>query len=132
MLLNIRTFDAAQDLSLLNAWADRHALEDIDPALLPRLGLIASVEGAPVAVGFLTSTDTCSAIVEYLVSDPLAPSASRALAIDGLLHDLLTHARVLGFKRVWCITKYESIVNRAKALGGEILEPSMVLLGRSL
>lgn len=80
---------------------------------LPKHGYIVSL----VAAGFLVSTDTCSCILDFYVTNPGVDKEIRTKAIYEITKALLWDAYELGFSKVLCRSQARTIKDAAKELG---------------
>lgn len=83
------------------------------PHTLPKVGFISP----GVAAGFLYQTDSCVAIIDGYISNPVLNRADRDEALDEVTQALLNKAKELGFTHVKCETKLTSIGARAERHG---------------
>lgn len=63
---------------------------------LPRVGFIQDDVGA----GFLIHTDTPYAFIDLMISNPDADKASRQKVMDEIAHQLICHAKMIGFRGI--------------------------------
>jgi hypothetical protein len=93
------------DLEAVNVWLSARALP---PLALDSLPLHGWIEPA-VAVGFLYLTDSVVGLAETFVANPECSQETRKLALDSILEAVIACARSLGVKRLFGMTRLESV-----------------------
>lgn len=102
-----------EDYPTLKKWLGDRNLGDIPKDYLPEVGLI--VPG--LAVGFLLTTDTPLAFLEYFVSNPLANQDDRQEAIYQIAKELIEYAKHIGVEIVQMNSTAKTIIDQAVNLG---------------
>lgn len=97
---------------------------------LPKTGYIVLMNGHPIAAGFLRRLEGGYAQIDGLTSNPHFGSRIRHEAIDLVVENLISDAKTLKLKGILALTKEQSIVNRAKDKGFQVVE--QVVLAISL
>jgi hypothetical protein len=108
----MREYDT-EDYQQIKEWFQKRNMGYPSPKSLPKIGFI--VDG--LASGFLIQTDTCIAVIDFLISDPESELSKRRLALDQISESLLSAALRLGYSGVKCTTIYEPVAKRAKDYG---------------
>jgi len=103
-----------EDLDELNRWYAAHGAGPVPGRTVPEFGLIVP----DVAAGHLYRTDSDIALIDGLVTNPEASSATRHEALTGIVGGLLAEARRTGCARVLAFTKHDTIRRRAMDLHG--------------
>lgn len=112
MLGNMRdyTFDDYQEVC---RWFRDRGMTTPKPSDLPLTGKIIPF----VAVGFLLKTDTTACVLDFFVTNKDANMMARGRAIDTITRALILEAKKLGFKRVRCDSRIDTIKKKAVSLG---------------
>ena len=100
------------DLAEINAWLEARKLKQLEPAALPKFGVIEP----GVMAGFLVDTDCNVVMLDHFVSNPAIPRRSVSNAVDQAVLCLCIAAKNKG-KRVLVISKRRSILRRAARWG---------------
>lgn len=69
-----------------------------------------------LAAGFLITSDTPTAVLDFFISNPVANKKLRQEAIFQIAKALMEEAKIQKYQRVLCRTKIESIKSAAKDL----------------
>ena len=80
---------------------------------LPLVGYVMPGVGA----GFLISTDTKTAIIDYMITNKHAAPILRGRALDRIPKALINRAKKLGFSSVLCDSQLDTIKRKAISLG---------------
>ncbi len=110
--MSVRPYSPEQ-YCLIEYWHTLRGIGCPPKAALPRVGVIAN----NLAAGFLYQTDSCFAIIDGYIANPVSDKAERDAALDAVTLALLEKAKELGFTHVKCETKLPSIGARATRLG---------------
>jgi len=80
---------------------------------LPMVGFVCP----GIAAGFLIATDTKTAVIDFLVTNPSAQKIHRGKAIDKIARALISYAKKQGYNFIKCDSKIDSIHRKAFELG---------------
>jgi hypothetical protein len=95
---------------------------------LPKNGYIVLMNGHPIAAGFLRRLEGGYAQIDGLTSNPHFGSQIRHKAIDLVVEHLISDAKTLKLKGILALTKEQSIVNRAKDKGFQVVEQTVLAI----
>lgn len=101
------------DTAQIKQWLHDRRLEPFPYAFLPDTGFIVD----DVACGFLLTTNSKIAYLEFFFSNPNAPKDKRREAIKNIASALITYAKANKYKIIRIDSKVESILNTAKSIG---------------
>lgn len=86
--------------------------------MLPRTGVIISIDGEDICAGFLYQTDSKMAWVEYIISNfEYKDRENRKKAIEFLINVLSELAKDNGFKYLYTSLKNKSLIERYENCG---------------
>lgn len=80
---------------------------------LPKYGFVIPGVGA----GFLISTDTKTAVIDFMITNKKAQKIYRTNAVDKISRALISKARKLGFTSIKCDSQLAAIKEKALSLG---------------
>jgi hypothetical protein len=118
----------AADLETLNAWL---ILNNHPPTVfedLPTLGFVAQQKETPVAVGFLNMCEGRRAVLEGLSTNPYADSDTRHFAINSIVEQIISAARLLGVYHLIAWTIDDNILKRSENFGFKIAPHKFIAL----
>jgi hypothetical protein len=115
MTFTIKKYEP-QDHALLAEWWTAWGWPVIIPSWLPDFGLIVSLDDVPIFAGFLIETNTCNAIIEWVISNP-AKKEGREQAKEILLSLLSDYAGKRGYYNVFLMTPSKHLINTAEKQG---------------
>lgn len=105
------------DYPQLCKWWLNRGMPIIPYDVLPTYGLI----GKDVAAGFLISTDSSVAILDFFISNPVSDRCERDKILDKITRGLIARGKQQGFKVLKADTSIKSIAERAKKHGFECI-----------
>ena len=100
----MRIFDP-DDYKIIQDWFYGHHMQAPLASYLPNIGFIEDYYCA----GFLVQTDTPIALIDFVVTNPVAQLRARAEAVHSIIDTLIKEAKRRGFKAVKCDTQKRSI-----------------------
>lgn len=103
----IRTYEK-KDYETLCKWWDAWKWPSIPEKFLSDIGIISN----DTAAGFLYTTNSAIAWIEWLVSDPLVPATRRSDAVDEVIMMLTEIAVARDFKAIFTSTNKDSLEQR--------------------
>lgn len=112
VVVGLRPF-AAGDLAELNRWYEKRRLSAVPGTMLPKLGLFAP----GVAAGFLYRTDSSVALIDGLVTNPVAPLRVRREAVAAIVDGLRSLAKERGVSHLVAMTERRSTRRVAERAG---------------
>lgn len=115
---------------LLTHWWKGWGLPEIPLEYLSNTGLVISDEGLASCMGFIYSTNSALAWMEFLTADPLLSAEKRSLAVDLLIEKLCEMAKKMGFKSVLTTTVKPSLIQRCTGLGFRVSDENVTHLVR--
>lgn len=105
------------DLDEINSWYRERSCDQQSHGDLPDIGYI--VHG--VAAGFLYKTDSNKCMIESMITNPAASKKDRHDALDAITVEILSHAKLCGFKQIFGLTKCNMLTNGAQNVHGFLL-----------
>ncbi len=123
----IREFKQS-DYQEVRQWWEGHKWPAIPLSALPKTGLI--VEG--VCAGWLYSTDSSIAWMEWIVSNPLSDKTLRDASLNTLIENLLGKAKESGFTQVFTSVNHPKLIERYQNNGFTIEDRNVTHMIRSL
>jgi hypothetical protein len=86
--------------------------------MLSSIGIIVSLDGVDIVCGWLYTTNSAMAHVEFIVSNPEVRDRDvRAAAIIGLINELCISAKELGYKYAYTTLVNKNLQNKFKDYG---------------
>jgi hypothetical protein len=110
-----------EDLGQINGWLEARGWPVLTESVLPRTGFIVD----ETAVGFLYKTDSSLCWMEWLVTNPSAPSEHRDKALDGVIEHLTSEAKMWGARAVFTSVSDAGLIERYKKHGFHESETAM-------
>lgn len=105
------------DHSMLSEWWKDHGWPTIPLSFLPKLGIVVYVNFIPCAIGFLYTTNSDIAIMEWIVTNKKASAFDRSSALDTLIEELTHRAKEAGFKAVMTFLRHPRLMDRVAGHG---------------
>lgn len=116
--MKIRYFNAKEDYEFLKQWWLRHGKVAPDLEFLSDIGIVyIDDDERPVAAGFIYTTNSKMALLEYLVTDPLAPIFKRGIAVKQLIKFGIEESKRNGAKVIITSVKNKKLINFYKKIG---------------
>jgi hypothetical protein len=115
--LVIRPFSVLRDYACIKRWWAAHKWQSVPVPMLPKTGLVAEASDKPLAAGFIYSTDSGIAWLEWIVSDPQSDKLVRNKALNALIDALVKLAGERGFKAVFTSSNHPKLMERYQELG---------------
>lgn len=119
-----------EHLGTLLEWLELRGLSFDLAKDLPQIGYVAFKETQPIAMAFLRICEGDMAMIDGLISNPVASSADRHVALDEVISELIKEAKTLGIKSLLAYSIDEGTIKRACRQGFET-KPN-ILLGMKL
>lgn len=119
--MNIRAY-TNEDFSELNDWYRARGAK-IQERYLPQYGFI--VEG--IAAGFLMQTDCPVCFLEPFISNPSATKHDRDRALNLILNQLVSLARLQEYELIYGVSTSKTMVDRSINTGFQIQDISTVV-----
>lgn len=110
------------DYALICSWWTKRGFPCIAAALLPQNGVIVDEKAA----GFLYSTDSGVAWLEWVVSDP--DSAPTGEAVQQVVYELVEAAKQLGFSVILTTTNHAGLIAKYTKAGFTVGDVEMTNL----
>lgn len=114
-------------LCLLNSQKSPE-LETIKSSSTPKIGFIAEIQGAPVAMGFLRMVEGGYAQIDGLTSNANLSAPLRNAGVSTVVDALLDKAKSMKLKGIISFTQDNSVIRRAKLLGFRALQHTVIVL----
>ena len=108
-----------EDYNLVASWWEKRGFPKIPAHLLPTNGVIVEER----AVGFLYSTDSGIAWLEWIVSDPDQRGETDAVSV--VIETLVQAAKQLGFSVVFSSLHNERLINKYTKAGFDVGDVGM-------
>lgn len=116
-LMKITPFIAAEHYPTLSAWWRDQRWPPVPLDMLPELGLVVTDDHEAHAAGWLYTTNSPIALIEWLVGNPNSSHETRGQALDTLIEALTRAAHSRGFRHVWSSLVHDRLIERYKRLG---------------
>ena len=107
---------------------DYDGISDITMRTLPKIGYIATMNGTPIAAGFLRRVEPCYAQLDTLCSNKHFGSIIRHAGISKVVTELLDEAKRLKLEGVIAHTEDEGILARAKSIGFHVIPQTIIAI----
>ena len=107
---------------------DYKGFDDITAESLPKIGFMASIDGTPVAVGFLRRLEGGYAQLDTLVSNGNLSSELRHEGVSALVDSLIQAAKDLKLKGIVAHTQDQGVLKRALSLGFRVVQQAIIAL----
>jgi hypothetical protein len=104
MMNRLRAFSYKEDAPTINEWGKAHAFPLPPEECLPPIGYIAN----EAAVGFLYTTDSKLAWMEWVFADPKKPKEERKVALDTLIEYLSAVAEDKGCLAIFSASGFKA------------------------
>jgi len=111
--MKVERYDPQLHRAWLRDWLDWHDERPLAPELLPPTGFVVP----ELAMGFLYGTDSKMALIEVLISNPMASRELRSQALDAVVEAIIAEAQARGFTRLLGYTALPAVVGRAERHG---------------
>ena len=105
--MNIRPYNFG-DYPEVSSWWKAHDWPVLDPKMLSEEGLV--VEG--LCAGWLYKTNSCIALLEWVVGNPEADKMARSEALDLLITKAKKMAKDQGYTLLFTFTSHPALVTR--------------------
>lgn len=110
--MRIKLFDAEKDYSDLCSWWKAQNWPSIERDFLSKTGIIVENDKDKLCAGFLYTTDSSFAIMEFIIGNPEVPKDERGKALDMLINELSKEAKKQGFKALFTMTNHSKLIDR--------------------
>ncbi len=94
--MNVRQFEE-KDYSMFTTWWKAHGWEEIPPQMLSPDGIVIEEDGKALCGGWVISTNTQTALFEWIVKNPEVKGKQAAEALDALIRTLKALAKRRGY-----------------------------------
>jgi len=101
--MKIRSFDKEKDYETLYEWWDDWGLLKHHPNALSENGIVISKENVDICSGFLYSTDSHIAWIEFITMNKKATKEQRKGVLEKIMETLVKKAKDMGFKIVMAL-----------------------------
>ena len=101
------------DYPTISKWATAQHFPILPPEYLPQHGLLYS----DTAVGFLYMTDSKISWMEWIITNPEAPSADRNRALNEIVSGLIDTAQRNGSTVIFTSVEHEGLIGRYEEFG---------------
>ena len=97
----------------INKWYNKYFGKNLHKSYLPIHGIVAEIEGEPVAACWLIQTDIPICYTDLWVCDPAANKKDRDQALESLILGLEVLAKGLGYASIACDIRIGKLRSRA-------------------
>ena len=97
----------------INKWYNKFYGKNLYKSYLPIHGIVAEIDGVPIAACWLVQTDTPICITDLWVCDPEASKKDRDNALETLIIGLEVLAKGLGYASIMCDITIPKLKSRA-------------------
>tara|TARA_R110002167_G_scaffold163968_1_gene360833 strand:+ start:81 stop:488 length:408 start_codon:yes stop_codon:yes gene_type:complete len=125
MKLNIRMLEDSDWNTLVKWWAAWPEWPTPPKDFLPdngKGGFMVEKEGQPIVAGFLYTTNSKVALLEFIISNPEYREKDRGEAIELLINGAETVSKKQGIKYIFCIGSNKKLIETHKKLGYSVDE----------
>jgi len=109
----------------LVSWWLNHDWPSIPLNYLPKTGVVIYGKEVPVCAGFLYSTDSDVAIIEWIISNPHTAKLERRAALVLLIEALCQEAKNRGFKSVFTFASHPRLIEELDSAGFVVTDRGM-------
>lgn len=116
----------AEDYKRIKHWFEDQGYEAQPSAVLPPVGMIASVDGEETACAWLYTSDGGCGVgfLHFVATNPDSPVSHRAIALRRGLECIKKVAEELGIKVIFGTISNKKLLKASQALGWEAGEPT--------
>ena len=100
--MKVRLFDKKKDYKILCEWWEDWGLPQHHPDALSETGIIVSKDGVDICSGFIYSTDSYIAWLEFVTINKKTTKKQREGVLEKLGEVLIEKAKAMGFRLVMC------------------------------
>lgn len=105
-------FNARKHYSEIRSWWGNHAWVPVAEEFLPKNGFVVESGDLMICAGFLYSTDSAFAWLEFVIGNPHISHEERGLGLDLLISGAQAKSKELGFKIVLMSTQSQRLLDR--------------------
>lgn len=127
--MEVRPYTPA-DYSTLSKWWTDHSWPLVPEDHLPSTGFIASKDSTPIAAGFIYVTNSCFALMDWLVSDKHSSVEDRDSALDAVLQATFDFSKSNNIKSIYTTTSHKRLISRYESHGFVFAEQLSALTKR--
>ncbi len=124
----IQLFNFREDYYDMKAWLGERGLDAPHPDSMPSTGFIATIDGIPSAVAFLRMIEGNQGKLDYLVSNPHQPPATRFQAIDLVVDAVIQLAKDLKLNELYAHSQEDSLLRRCALKGFESFPHTLIAM----
>lgn len=117
MSLELERFKTEEHLSSIEAWGKAKSFPVPPPQFIPEFGLVAFTDGQMTACGFLYTTTTAIAWIEWIFGNPELPFEVRGEGIKLVIEGLKEEARRQGFQIIFSATHSKRLIEKYEETG---------------
>lgn len=125
--MEIRPYTSSE-YPLICSWWQARDWPIISPECLPKHGILVG----NYCAGFVYTTDSSLAWIEWIVSNPATDSKERNQAMDILIDSLIGKCRLLGARYIFTSVSHEKLQDRYVKHGFNVTESQVTHMIRSL
>ena len=103
--------------------SDAHKWPVLPPERLPGVAAAVTIEGQPVACGWLFRAEAGWSVLEFVFASKSAAADVRAAALDVVLSELIRAAKEAGCKLIFTSTAAPTLIDRYQKFGFGPPEP---------
>lgn len=129
----LKIFNAEADYPMVSEWWIAHGWNAVPVGVLPKLGIIAEMDGGPVAAGWLYMDNSIGvSMLEWMVSNPEAKPKSVYRSIKAIAEFLKGQAKEFGYSVMLTTCKQESLARVYEKAGFQRTDTEMIHLVQTL
>lgn len=128
-MVKVVKFNKQKHTQMLIEMHELHSSPNAEPdclLYLPKVGYVVLLGNQPVAAGFLRRLEPCFGQFDTFVSNKLFGSQIRHQGLNLVIEMLLMSAKDLKLKGIIALSSDESILNRAQAMGFNVIKQSVI------
>jgi hypothetical protein len=129
----LKMFDPETDYAIVKEWWVGHGWNAVPISVLPKLGIVANLDGGPVAAGWLYMDNSIGvSMMEWVVSNPGAKPKSVYRSIKAIVEFLKGQAKSFGYSVMLTTCKQESLARVYEKTGFQRTDTEMIHLVQTL
>jgi hypothetical protein len=125
----LKMFDRETDYPIVKEWWEGHGWNAVPLSVLPKLGIVANLDGGPVAAGWLYMDNSIGvSMMEWVVSNPAAKPKCVYRSIKAIVEFLKGQAKSFGYSVMLTTCKQESLARVYEKTGFQRTDTEMIHL----
>lgn len=126
--MRIFCYNPEEHKNIIATWLKDRGMDSGMVADLPEIGYVAYMLHIPIAAGFLRKVEGNFALLDSLITDPVAPANVRDKAIDLVVNDLIGRAKIEKMSKLIAFSVDKNTILRSSKHGFVGLPHSVISL----